>query len=121
MAEVSEAQKVIVGVLDSHIEDGLTNYDTGRNECGCCTQRPDETYREHVAAEIDKVLGELTRQWGVVIDYPPRPEDGYPGAVVVLDSYRMREAAELVKRTKYPEDDYEVRPRWVSGWTEVAE
>lgn len=112
MAEVSEAQKVMAEVVRMHERNPWGQHD-GWWEC-CCG----EAYsHEHVAAEIDKVLGELTRQWGVVIDYPPRPEDGYPGAVVVLDSYRMREAAELVKRTKYPEDDYEVRPRWASGWT----
>lgn len=72
MAEVSEAQKAIVGVLDSHIEDGLTNYDTGRTECGCCTQRPDETYREHLAAEVDKALGGLTRDRRC-IDLVPQP------------------------------------------------
>lgn len=107
---MSDAQDVMAEVAEKHRPYGL--------DCKC--GRPinsDADWSRHVAAEIDKVLGELTRQWGVVIDYPPRPEDGYPGAVVVLDSYRMREAAELVKRTKYPEDDYEVRPRWVSGWT----
>lgn len=74
-----------------------------------------------LAAEIDTALGGLTQEWGVVIDYPPRPEDDYPGAVVILDTYKLREAAEIVKRTKYPEDCYEVRPRWVSGWNQASE
>lgn len=74
-----------------------------------------------LAAEIDTALGGLTEQWGVVIDYPPRPEDDYPGAVVTLDTYTLREAAEIVKRDKYPEDCYEVRRRWVSSWHEVPQ
>lgn len=73
----------------------------------------------HQAVEIDKALGELTREWGVVVAYPPRPDDGYPGAVVTLDWYRQREGAESLKRMRYPEDDYEIRSRWVSGWSEV--
>jgi hypothetical protein len=76
---------------------------------------------DELAAEIDTALGGLTDQWGVVIDYPPRPEDDYPGAVVILDTYKLREAAEIVKRTKYPEDCYEVRRRWVSGWNEAPQ
>lgn len=74
-----------------------------------------------LAGEIDAALGGLTREWGVVIDYPPRLDDNYPGAVVTLDTYKLREAAEIVKRTKYPEDCYEVRPRWVSGWNQASE
>lgn len=72
-----------------------------------------------VAAEIEKALGGLSSEWSVVVAYPPRPDDGYPGAVVTLDSYRLREAAEMVKRTKYPEEDYEIRSRFVSGWSGV--
>lgn len=53
---MSELQKLILGVLDSHIEDQLTNYDTGRNECGCCMQRPGDSYREHLAAELNREL-----------------------------------------------------------------
>lgn len=74
-----------------------------------------------LAGEIDAALGGLTREWGVVIDYPPRLDDNYPGAVVTLDTYKLREAAEIVKRTKYPEDCYEVRRRWVSGWNEAPQ
>lgn len=92
----------------------------GRCTCGERLRVPsDSSHARHLgqlAATEITALGGLSREWGVVIDYPPRPEDDYPGAVVVLDTYKLREAAEIVKRTKYPEDDYELRSRWVSGW-----
>ncbi|MCG7607056.1 hypothetical protein [Mycobacterium sp. CnD-18-1] len=135
---MSDAQKLIADVIGRHrVETGMRIGGGERAEwleclgCGWESEEFDlddtEVRREiervkraHLAAEIDKALGGLTGEWGVVVAYPPRPDDGYPGAVVTLDSYRLRDAAETVKRTKYPEDDYEVRSRWVSGWS-VAE
>ncbi len=102
-----------------NLDDGFS-YCQGTRSGQCDFQGGDlNDFEAHVAAEIDKALGGLAAEWGVVVAYPPRPDDGYPGAVVTLDSYRLREAAEDVKRTKYPEDDYEIRSRWVSGWSEV--
>ncbi|AHN84479.1 hypothetical protein PAPHU_61 [Mycobacterium phage Paphu] len=124
----SEAQNVIAGVVQKHQWHG------GILGCGRgCDWRPsfdrtwacgeeDRLSREHaahVAEEIDKALGGLTRRWGVVIEHPPRPADGYPGAVVELDSYKLREATEITKRDQWPDDCYEVRSRWVSGWSEA--
>ncbi|AER47921.1 hypothetical protein COURTHOUSE_70 [Mycobacterium phage Courthouse] len=117
----SEAQNVIADVIGKHRpidsrdgEDGL---------CSCGWQEGvrwgPPTCAEHLAEEIDKALGGLTRRWGVVIEHPPRPADGYPGAVVELDSYKLREAAEITKRDQWPDDCYEVRSRWVSGWSEA--
>lgn len=106
MAEVSEAQKVIVAVLASHIEDGLTNYDTGRNECGCCTQRPDETYREHLAAEIDKALGVLAQERRTLHNGWVQP--GY-GAFYYAQGLTPPPA--IITN----------EVRWVSAWAEVGE
>ncbi|HVX56256.1 MAG TPA: hypothetical protein VHA37_00865 [Candidatus Saccharimonadales bacterium] len=47
----------IAEVLVAHVEDGLTNYDTERNECGCGDQKLSETYRQHVAAVLVRELG----------------------------------------------------------------
>ena len=45
----------IAAVLCEHVEDQLTNYDAGRNECGCGNQGL-SGYVEHVA---DAVIREL--------------------------------------------------------------
>lgn len=45
----------IAAVLREHVEDQLTNYDAGRNECGCGNQGL-SGYVEHVA---DAVIAEL--------------------------------------------------------------
>ena len=45
----------IAAVLREHVEDQLTNYDAGRNECGCGNQGL-SGYVEHVA---DAVIREL--------------------------------------------------------------
>ena len=48
----------IAAVLREHVEDQLTNYDAGRNECGCGNQGL-SGYVEHVA---DAVIAELHPQ-----------------------------------------------------------
>lgn len=112
------ARDLIAEVVAAHQQ--ADEYGYPIEECRCGESFPQD-YADHVAGEIDAALGGLTREWGVVIDYPPRLDDNYPGAVVTLDTYKLREAAEIVKRTKYPEDCYEVRPRWVSGWNEAPQ
>lgn len=56
----------IAAVLREHVEDQLTNYDAGRNECGCGNQGL-SGYVEHVA---DAVIAELSLRH--VIDYCER-------------------------------------------------
>ena len=51
----------IAAVLREHVEDQLTNYDAGRNECGCGNQGL-SGYVEHVA---DAVIAELDWEWGI--------------------------------------------------------
>ena len=46
----------IAAVLREHVEDQLTNYDAGRNECGCGNQGL-SGYVEHVADAIIAELG----------------------------------------------------------------
>lgn len=48
----------IAAVLSEHVEDQLTNYDAGRNECGCGTQGL-SGYREHVADALMAEVYEL--------------------------------------------------------------
>ena len=51
----------IAKAIGEHVEDQLTNYDAGRNECGCGRQG-DDTYRQHLAdAVIAELQPELTR------------------------------------------------------------
>ena len=54
----------IVAVQLEHIDRQLTNYDTGREECGC-GQQGNATYMEHLADAVIEALG-LTR-----FDAPP--------------------------------------------------
>ncbi|UAW08566.1 hypothetical protein SEA_MADMEN_89 [Mycobacterium phage MadMen] len=118
----SEAQNVIANALREHGYNGAScGAEYPRHEfCTCGWSGPGEgVHEQHQAEEIDKALGGLTRRWGVVIEHPPRPADGYPGAVVELDSYKLREAAEITKRDQWPDDCYEVRSRWVSGWSDA--
>ena len=49
----------IAAVLREHVEDQLTNYDAGRNECGCGNQGL-SGYVEHVADAVIRELPELT-------------------------------------------------------------
>ena len=46
----------IAAVLREHVEDQLTNYDAGRNECGCGNQGL-SGYVEHVADAVIRELG----------------------------------------------------------------
>ena len=50
----------IAAVLKRHVEDQLTNYDAGRNECGCGHQG-DATYRQHLADAVIAELGLVDR------------------------------------------------------------
>lgn len=62
----------IAAVLREHVEDQLTNYDAGRNECGCGNQGL-SGYVEHVADAVIAELG-LKSQWindGIISDGPP--------------------------------------------------
>ena len=56
----------IVQSQAEHVEGQLTNYDTGREECGCGRQ-DSATYREHLA---DAVIAKLSLRH--VIDYCER-------------------------------------------------
>lgn len=93
-------------------------YHLGATPATCDQQIHYEEWFEHVGVELAKALG-LTQEWGVGVIYPPRPDDGYPGAAVICDSYRLREAAENTKHHRYPEDDYSLVSRLVSEWTEA--
>ncbi|AVO25485.1 hypothetical protein SEA_KYKAR_62 [Mycobacterium phage Kykar] len=115
---ISEAQNVIAEVAQSHRRDSFYR-GAWFCHCGASYRNTQDGWAEHLASEVDKALGGLTRRWGVVIEHPPRPADGYPGAVVELDSYKLREATEITKRDQWPDDCYEVRSRWVSGWSEA--
>ncbi len=71
----------IVAVQAEHIDRQLTNYDTGREECGCGNQGC-ASYREHLA---DAVLADL-RAAGYAIVELPEPDyvdeaddDGHKG------------------------------------------
>ena len=46
----------IAAVIGEHVEDQLTNYDAGRNECGCGHQG-DDTYQQHLADAVIRELG----------------------------------------------------------------
>lgn len=63
----------IVRVQAEHVEGQLTNYDTGREECGCGRQ-DSATYREHLADEVIAELGlrEEMRYRGTFSFTPPQ-------------------------------------------------
>lgn len=46
----------IIKVQAEHVQDQLTNYNAGRNECGCGLQGAD-AYRQHLADAVIKALG----------------------------------------------------------------
>lgn len=58
----------IVRVQAEHVEGQLTNYDTGREECGCGRQGS-ATYREHLADAILALPG-------IAVVELPGPDDG---------------------------------------------
>ena len=51
----------IAAVIGEHVEDQLTNYDAGRNECGCGHQG-DDTYQQHLADAVIRELGKLRQE-----------------------------------------------------------
>lgn len=62
----------IAAVLREHVEDQLTNYDAGRNECGCGNQGL-SGYVEHVA---DAVIAELGLQEQTILSTAPGADLG---------------------------------------------
>jgi len=81
----------IVAVQAEHIDRQLTNYDTGREECGCGNQGC-ASYREHLA---DAVLADL-RAAGYAIVELPKPDEGRDdwldgGVHLTHDGYVMHE------------------------------
>ena len=71
-------------------------------------------YRRMAVAAIE-ALG-LRDEWCVGVVYPPRED--YPGATVPQQPWPIvsREAAELYKRDKYPDDCYTIHRRLVGPW-----
>jgi len=73
----------IVRVQAEHVEGQLTNYDTGREECGCGRQGS-ATYREHLADAILALPG-------IAVVELPKPDEGrddwLDGTVHVDGSY----------------------------------
>ncbi|QPO16674.1 hypothetical protein SEA_KASHFLOW_66 [Mycobacterium phage KashFlow] len=120
----SEAQNLMIEVIDAHTYNGAdVGFDMVRAEYCICgwSEEGDGVHTAHVASEVDKALGGLTReeQW------VPVEESGDRWAG------RSREAAEV--NLKYfsvtgidhdPEVDsplvrIEHEARWVSGWSEA--
>ncbi|AER49496.1 hypothetical protein SG4_86 [Mycobacterium phage SG4] len=123
----SEAQNVIAEVVAKHEFDGVERDRIRDRIIGLCScgkrvrTHPRSSHAEHVAEEIDKALGGLTReeQWVPVEE----SGDRWTG--------RSREAAEANLKVfsvtgicHDPADDsplvrIEHEARWVSGWSEA--
>ncbi|SPX87664.1 Uncharacterised protein [Mycobacteroides abscessus] len=98
--EPSDAQKLIAEVINAHPERramGCNGEDCGWL-AGSHTPGP-QTYPEHVAAEVDKALGGLTRE--------TRTNSMSSGGYAVN--------SKTGERTQH--SDYRYDSRWVSGWT----
>lgn len=123
---MSDAQKLIADVQRQHrrtlsLDDGLS-YCQGARAGQCNYLGGDlSDFEAHVAAEIDKALGGLTReeQWVPVEQSGHRwqPRD-QALALAALDLYGARgpmHAADIDS----PVDRIDHESRWVSGWSEV--
>ncbi|OBF14419.1 hypothetical protein [Mycolicibacterium conceptionense] len=118
---MSDAQKLIAQVLQQHHFvtelqfDGTKLYHCEKC-CGTkvCVAHSVEEYRAHLAAEINKALGELTRAWAAVL-----PDDSYFGPYHESHEVLPGDARDqaLVDVAEY--EDATLRSRWVSGWSEV--
>ena len=70
----------IAATVGWHVEDGLTNYDTERNECRCMGQRPAQSYDEHLA---ESILAALRADPRIAITELPEPTRQAVGAAGV--------------------------------------
>ncbi|QGH79216.1 hypothetical protein SEA_FLATHEAD_85 [Mycobacterium phage Flathead] len=121
----SEAQNLMIEVIDAHTYDGADRGFLGEHRVEYCicgwSEEGDGVHTAHVASEVDKALGGLTReeQWVPVEE----SGDRWTG--------RSREAAEANLKVfsvtgicHDPEADsplarIEHEARWVSGWSEA--
>ncbi|QGH77897.1 hypothetical protein SEA_KENUHA5_79 [Mycobacterium phage Kenuha5] len=121
----SEAQNLMIEVIDAHAYNGADRGFLGEHRVEYCicgwSEEGDGVHTAHVASEVDKALGGLTReeQW------VPVEESGDRWAG------RSREAAEVNLKAfsvtgicHDPEVDsplvrIEHEARWVSGWSEA--
>ncbi|SHW93292.1 Uncharacterised protein [Mycobacteroides abscessus subsp. abscessus] len=116
---MSEVQKLMTEVLEQHYLRAETN------RIGYCGQECDWSgqfgdHPKHLAAEIDKALGGLTRE------YCARHHSGGGALGFTTESDASRHIADNppvpggVERP--PDPGYSgVESRWVSGWTEATE
>ncbi|ASZ72964.1 hypothetical protein I5H33_gp088 [Mycobacterium phage Emma] len=104
----SEAQNLMIEVIDAHAYNGADRGFLGEHRVEYCicgwSEEGDGVHTAHVASEVDKALGGLTReeQWVPVEEsghrWPPRSHDPE------VDSPLVR---------------IEHEARWVSGWGEA--
>lgn len=111
---MSDAQRVIANAAALHsrrIDPNHPNY--GNCRCGLAIEVGFD-HADHLAAEIDKALGGLTRAWAAVL-----PDGSFFGPYherAQLDATEARRNAEA-DVAEY--EDAELKSRWVSGWSEV--
>jgi hypothetical protein len=109
---MSEAQKIIRDVIVEAVnkaQDDAYLY-------GAWNSRP-EIDPDALAAEIDKALGRLTRQWATGYGYPCPSA----GDFVAVDTFRTRDEAKAQSDRVMASTPGLVRREgwsWVSGWSE---
>ncbi|ART69091.1 hypothetical protein BTO20_11295 [Mycobacterium dioxanotrophicus] len=108
---MNDAENLITDVLVRH--EPLN----GGDSCDCgwwWDQAEGRNHPEHVAAEIVKALGGLTRAWAAVL-----PDDSYFGPYHEAYEIRRNEARQQAEADVAEYEDSALKSRWVSGWSEV--
>ena len=118
MTEMTEAQKVIHGVLATHVastrriqhpkrEGFLLNVAACDSEsCDWVASDVTTDHDEHLAAEIDKALGGLTQEHAI-------RSQAYDDTSMTGDFDDLIDEIDLFSA------DHRIESRWVSGWSEA--
>ncbi|SIC68214.1 hypothetical protein [Mycobacteroides abscessus] len=109
--EPSDAHKLIAEVILRHQPNEWGQHD-GWWECCCQHGGPLVPWTpEHVAAEVDKALGGLTRAEAFRLTVKQT------GRFIILDDVDVKAARKIANN----ERNLTEVSRWVSGWTEVTQ
>lgn len=131
---MSDAQRLMADVLAQHQGYCVTEEESvppflvrcdGNGECDGCSwdqlvcsyDDSAAAHRAHVAADVDKALGGLTRQWATGYGYPCPSA----GDFVAVDTFRTRDEAKAQSDRVMSSAPGLVRREgwsWVSDWSE---